>query len=229
LEYTGERIHLTSPPRTHEERTHFERYQWASSIVRGRVLDVACGTGYGSRLLARSAYLVAADLERRALMPLVGAASLSTVALNLPRLPFADRSFDYVVSFETIEHVDNDLALLLEYRRVVCTGGELLLSTPNRAVTSPDGPPANPFHIREYSIDALLHLIHQAGFEPSLFCQLQPLRGPVAAQARRIVARFGWCRPGATWDRIAHGSDAVHRFKSGGAEPMLLCVRCRPK
>ena len=103
-----------------------------------RVLDVASGTGLGSQLLhAYGAELVVgAESDPDALRHVRPAPSgLSFVRADAQALPFADASFDAVVSFETIEHLADARALLAECRRVLREEGLLYLSTPNRTVT----------------------------------------------------------------------------------------------
>ncbi len=72
------------------------------------------------------------------------------------RLPARDGAFDLYVSFETLEHVDDDRSLLREAKRVLAPGGVFLCSTPNRDFLSPgltlEDRPRNPYHVREYSI-----------------------------------------------------------------------------
>ena len=93
---------------------HLERYRWAAKLVAGkRVLDVACGTGYGTALLANAG---AAQVDGFDCSPEAVAFAKQTWALpNISfgvaitdRLPVADGSYDCYVSFETIEHVEDD-------------------------------------------------------------------------------------------------------------------------
>jgi SAM-dependent methyltransferase len=143
------------------QHEHTTRYEWAASLAQGRrVADAACGTGYGARrLLAGGAvqvdgFDVSADAiaEARRLHAAEGA---RFEVADVTRLPVPDLSYDLFISFETIEHVRDDLAMLHEVRRVLKPDGAFLCSTPNRTVTNPGipitGQPHNPFHVREYT------------------------------------------------------------------------------
>jgi SAM-dependent methyltransferase len=152
-------------PRTKEECEHYARYAWATTIVRGEVLDVACGTGYGARLLERRARVSGVDRDGGAIELARSRADGRFVVAELPPIPFADDAFDFVVCFETVEHIADDEGFVREIRRVLRPRGHLLISTPNRDVSSPDGMPINPWHVREYTLPALTALLRTAGFE----------------------------------------------------------------
>lgn len=141
---------------------HVARYRWAAEFAAGkRVLDLASGAGYGSALLRdrNARWVVSADRAeeafREAALPGSGAGELRGVVADASRLPFQDGSFDLYVSFETIEHVEDDRAVVSEARRVLAPGGTFLCSTPEREVISPgrtlSDRPDNPYHVREYS------------------------------------------------------------------------------
>jgi SAM-dependent methyltransferase len=135
---------------------HQARYRFALPYVGSRrVLDVACGSGYGLPILeSRAGAVVGVDIDgatlreaRASLLP----RTTSLVAASGCRLPFADGSFDVVTSFETLEHLESRRSFLEELRRVLRPGGLLILSTPNANVTEPvDGRPKNPHHFHEY-------------------------------------------------------------------------------
>lgn len=153
---------------------HLARYRWAAGMAEGRrVLDLACGSGYGSRLLraggARS--VVSADVSEEAFRDAArqdegGTTPLRGALADAAALPFRDRSFDLYVSFETIEHVAADADVVREARRVLASGGVFLCSTPEREVISPgrtlDDPPDNPYHEREYALGEFEALLRPA-------------------------------------------------------------------
>jgi SAM-dependent methyltransferase len=140
---------------------HTTRYEWAASLAAGRrVADAACGTGYGSRhLLAGGALQVDGfDVSPEAIAEarrLHGSPGINFDVADVTHLPTADCTYDLFVSFETIEHVHDDLAMVREVKRVLKPDGTFLCSTPNRTVTNPGIPitrrPFNPFHVREYT------------------------------------------------------------------------------
>lgn len=140
-------------PRTEGDKLvsaeHLARYWWASMLVEGReVLDAACGTGYGTRMLAAAgaASCVGVDIAPEAVAAARdGDSSGRFVEGDLRELPFPDDSFDVAVSFETLEHMDGAPRAIDELRRVVRPGGLVVVSSPNRGVY----PPGNPFHVHE--------------------------------------------------------------------------------
>ncbi len=135
---------------------HRSRYHFASPYCRGKlVLDIACGTGFGSAILLRAGAraVLGLDMSAQALERARGATSGSYWArADGELLPLRDGSFGAVTSFETIEHLERPERVLGELRRVLQPEGVLVLSTPNALHTKPvDGRPANPFHVREFT------------------------------------------------------------------------------
>lgn len=115
------------------------RYAFASEFVRGkRVLDIACGNGVGTAILAgAAASVVGADTSRDAVeiaRSRFGRPNVSYLHLSGAALPFTDGEFDVVVCLETLEHVAqaDQPRFLSELRRVLKDGGTLVLSTPDR-------------------------------------------------------------------------------------------------
>jgi 2-polyprenyl-3-methyl-5-hydroxy-6-metoxy-1,4-benzoquinol methylase len=138
------------------EAEHIARYSWAASFCSGRrVLDAGCGTGYGSELInvAGASEVVAIDRSEAAL-DLARATVSEGVTCQLgdvAELSFADDSFDAVVCFEVIEHVDDPDRVLDEFARVLRPDGLLIVSSPNRDRYVP----GNPHHVRELVRDEM--------------------------------------------------------------------------
>ncbi len=144
---------------------HRARYSWAAGFVNGlRVLDAACGTGYGSVILreAGAGYVEGVDLSAdgiREAQRNCGRRDITFRQGSVLALDNPNDSFDVVISFETIEHVGDDAQYVREMRRVLRPGGIFLCSTPNRRVTNPGTSirekPYNPNHVREYGAGEL--------------------------------------------------------------------------
>ena len=132
---------------------HLHRYYLAATMVEGAILDLGCGVGYGSRLLAKRARTVLGvdisiatiDLARTSF----GGARVRFVTADALALPIATGAMDWVVCFELIEHLREAEEVVAEIARVLAPDGQLLLSTPNRPVYSEARGYANPFHVRE--------------------------------------------------------------------------------
>ncbi len=133
---------------------HLHRYLLAREYCRGRrVLDIACGEGYGSALLAGvAARVIGADIapdaiahaRRRYQHP-----NLQFTVGDCVAIPLPDQSVDVVVSFETIEHHGQHEVMLREMKRVLSPGGTLIISSPDRREYSDLPGYRNPFHVRE--------------------------------------------------------------------------------
>jgi len=133
---------------------HRQRYEWASQYCKNQtVLDVACGVGYGSEILARAGAttVVGIDIAYNAFQQEERPRALFAGG-NVSRLPFANETFDVVVSFETIEHIPNSETLLVEISRVLKQDGLCICSSPNRDFIPASGErETNPFHVSEMS------------------------------------------------------------------------------
>ena len=144
---------------------HWHRYHFAAALVAGKeVLDVACGAGYGSALLAQKCRRVtgidiSADAIAHAKVRYGAVASLEFRQGDCAALPFPDASFDAVVSFETIEHIEAPERFLDEIGRVLRPEGLLILSSPNRPEYSERRGFTNPYHVRELDRTELAALL----------------------------------------------------------------------
>lgn len=154
LPFTGERY---TPECALEIATeHWHRYAFARALAPGRrVLDAACGEGYGSALLARAGADVLGldigeDAVAHARARYDGIAGLRFEQADATALDaYPDASFDLVVSFETLEHVHAQERLLDGFARLLAPGGLLLVSTPDRHTYTDLTGEVNPHHVRE--------------------------------------------------------------------------------
>ncbi|MEO8485582.1 MAG: methyltransferase domain-containing protein [Betaproteobacteria bacterium] len=146
---------------------HVHRYAFARRFAAGkRVLDAACGEGYGSALLATVAKEVTGvDIDAatvaHARTTYAAHRNLAFVEGSAAELPLPDASVDVVVSFETIEHLEasDQPRMLAEFSRVLTRDGVLVLSAPNRPEYSESRGYVNPFHRHEHDRAELERLV----------------------------------------------------------------------
>lgn len=150
---------------------HLARYDFAARQMAAgaRVLDVACGVGYGSHMLAtRSdcASVTGMDLSPEAVAygrQFYAHPKITFLEGDCTRTGLDAGAIDVVVSFETIEHIPDAEAFLREGRRVLKPGGRLIGSTPNQELL-PFKPESFPFHVRHYLPSELTALLGGCGF-----------------------------------------------------------------
>jgi ubiquinone biosynthesis O-methyltransferase len=158
-EFTGERV-IPGQVDVDLLNEHMARYTFAARLARGkRVLDAGCGAGYGSAELARTAErVVGVDVAVDAVeyaREHYGADNVSFETASCESLPHGDASFDLVVAFEVIEHLENWKGFLREAHRVLAPNGQLVVSTPNKLyyTESRGADGANPFHVHEFEFE----------------------------------------------------------------------------
>ncbi|HEV2773118.1 MAG TPA: methyltransferase domain-containing protein [Thermoleophilaceae bacterium] len=165
IEWTGERcVPWTDDLQVIYE--HLHRYHFAAELrPGGEVLDVGSGEGYGSAILAQSARTVVgvdvdpASIEHsRQTHSQENLRFVQASALELEE-HFPERSFDLVVCFELIEHVDEQQQVVATMARVLREDGLLLISTPDRGPYNESRAEANPYHLRELDREELEALL----------------------------------------------------------------------
>jgi SAM-dependent methyltransferase len=194
LPLTGERTLPDVPEENYWYRRHLVVYEWIAERVTGkRVVDMACGEGYGSDLLAGSAAtVVGVDANPEAHEH----ARLRYVRPNLRFDRALVESFaepcDAVVFLQTIEHVQDAPAILDHFRSMLAAGGIAYISTPNLLTLAPPGAEKsdNPWHVHEYTADEFGSLCrdHFAGVELLGLFHARRLR------AHELAVRYGWDR-----------------------------------
>ena len=172
MEFTGERfIECEETAGQLIEREHWQRYMVAAKLVEpgAAVLDIACGSGYGTAYLSRFAgHVYGVDISSDAVAYAegrYGRPNLRFLQGDVSQIPLDSGSVDLVVSFETIEHVEeaSQHAFLAEAKRVLRPGGRLIVSCPNQPVAS-DLPnelwgAVNPYHKKEYTEEGFRTLL----------------------------------------------------------------------
>jgi ubiquinone/menaquinone biosynthesis C-methylase UbiE len=164
LEWTGERfLPWIEGAQIHYE--HLHRYAFASQFVKGkRVIDLACGEGYGTYMLASEAeYVAGVEIDK----PTVQHARSRYIKDNLEFIEGSilavpiegEMKFDVVVCFEAIEHIAEHDKLLSEVKRLLTDDGLFIASTPNKAVYTDAPNFHNPFHIKELQFDEFQGLL----------------------------------------------------------------------
>jgi ubiquinone/menaquinone biosynthesis C-methylase UbiE len=152
LEFTGERF---TPECVREIwYEHLHRYAFAKNLVANKkVLDAACGEGYGSDLLAKYAKQVTGlDIDKTSIAHAndrYKKDNLNFIQGSCSQLSFDDNTFDCVVSFETLEHLSEQQEMLAEINRVLKDDGLLFISTPDKKHYSDVTGFNNEFHVKE--------------------------------------------------------------------------------
>lgn len=181
---------------------HMLRYFMAANHVRpgDRVLDAACGLGYGSRILS----------ERTLCESVLGVDS-STFAIEYASVHYSEGvkvrfslgtlpeffktlepgSFDFIASFETLEHLENPLEFLSQCQRILSPGGRIMLSVPNDW-TEEDGKDPNPYHFQVYDWDKFLKQVSGFFLVEKAFCQT----------ADRLKRKGSWINHGRQWREV---------------------------
>ena len=218
LEFTGERF--IPGERGPIWIEHWHRYHFAAPWARGkRVLDIACGEGYGTALLAREAReAIGVDISEAAVAhasgTYAGVANLRYLRGSATAIPLPDASIDFAVSFETIEHLEGHEAFLAELARVLTPEGVLLLSSPDKAEYSDRRGYANEVHVRELYREELAALLasrfpHTAWFaqKPTFYSVIapatQPNSGVLAEVGEDDPSRTGTTLPAPLYHLVA--------------------------
>ena len=230
LEFTGERFTTLVDGET--RHAHFHRYFFALQFCRGKdVLDIASGEGYGAALLSAVASRVigvdnSAEAIRHAnvnycdrhIFFKLGAAE---------KLPLPDDSVDVVVSFETLEHLEDQEKFLSEIKRVLRPDGLLVMSSPDTSVYSGEKAIRNPYHVKELSRTEFLDLVRRYFRQTAFFCQ-DSLMGSVITpdpEEKRAVEHEGFTRLYETCFEVSPGLPSATYLLCVASDGVLPGVR----
>ena len=198
LALTGERTLPDVPEENYWYRRHLVVYEWIAARVGGRrVVDLACGEGYGSKVLSRTAVsVVGVDANPEAFEH--ARLKYTSGSLTFERdmierwTPSPPTDVDCVVFLQTIEHVQDPDAVLEHIRELVGPRGVAYVSTPNLLTLAPEGAEksSNPWHIKEYRHEEFRALCerHFGDVEVYGLFHARKLR------VHEIALRLGWDR-----------------------------------
>ncbi len=169
MKSTGERL-IPREFDCKEDYIQFLRHKFAYIYVRDllaatdRVIEIGFGEGYGTSILAeKCADVVGVDVEEKAVAHAdtrYGGPNCSFRCYDGRHIPFPDGAYDAAISFQVIEHIEDDDRFVSEIARVIKTGGKAYLTTPNKTYRlKPGRKPWNRYHIREYYPDELAALL----------------------------------------------------------------------
>ncbi len=130
-------------------------YHYAADLVSGKVLEIGTGSGYGIEVIAPKTETFTTIDKHNPASELLEVDNVEFISAKVPPLPFEDESFDYVISFQVIEHIKRDKAFVEEVSRVLKKGGKFIVSTPNKPMSIT----RNPWHVREYSKEEFTTLL----------------------------------------------------------------------
>ena len=154
LALTGERTLPDVPEENYWYRRHLVVYEWiAAQLAGARVIDMACGEGYGTDVLAGSAAAaVGVDANPEAHEHARLRYRRANLRFERDLVDRFSEPADAVVFLQTIEHLEDPGAALAHFRSLVGERGRVYVSTPNVLTLAPDGASrsGNPWHVHEY-------------------------------------------------------------------------------
>jgi SAM-dependent methyltransferase len=196
LALTGERTLPDVPEENYWFRRHLAVYDWIADRCSGqRVVDMACGEGYGSALLAeRAAQVIGVDANPEAHEH--ARRKYVREGLTFARAlveQFEDGApWDAIVFLQTVEHIAEPRPLLERFASLLAPGGVAYLSTPNRLTLAPRGAARsdNPWHVREYTAEEFRDLLTPSFDSVELFGLFHARK----LRVHELALRLGWDR-----------------------------------
>jgi SAM-dependent methyltransferase len=192
LELTGERTLPDVPAENYWFRRHLAVYEWIAERCAGmEVVDLACGEGYGTDVLARrAARVTGVDANPEAFEHARLKYTRAGVRFVRDMVETFSEPCNAVVFLQTIEHVQDPKAVLDHLRSMLRPGGTAYVSTPNVLTLAPPGEErsGNPWHVREYRADEYRELC-ESSFES---VELLGLFHARKLRAHELAIRAGW-------------------------------------
>ncbi|MGG0718255.1 class I SAM-dependent methyltransferase [Robertmurraya massiliosenegalensis] len=189
MKYTGERvIPELMKPMNGLLLEHLARYHFAIHYAKGRVLDFACGSGFGSNVIAGAKKkeiekIIAVDIDRETITYAKGKYYHPLVSFQVencvdPILPEKMGQFDLIVSFETLEHVDKEDIFMQNIYQMLKPGGTLVISTPfGQGRGKPTSEPYHEHQLTEQEFQELFTLYEEVEFYYQKGVLIEPVPG----------------------------------------------------
>jgi SAM-dependent methyltransferase len=207
LELTGERTLPDVPEENYWYRRHLAVYRWIAERCEGlRVVDMACGEGYGAAVIAeRAREVIGVDANPDAHEHARRKYTRPGLSFERALVEQFDRGapFDAIVFLQTVEHVEQPQPLLERFASLLAPAGRLYVSTPNRLTLAPPGASRsdNPWHVREYTVQEFRALLEPCFAEVELLGLFH---------ARKLAVHAAAIRAG--WDRLHPALGLTGRF-----------------
>jgi ubiquinone/menaquinone biosynthesis C-methylase UbiE len=233
LQFTGERVvEGKTPDRIWVD--HVARYEFAANYVKGKtVLDIACGTGYGSKILIEknAEKVFGIDLSKESIdfaAENYTGDGLKFMVGDIYEIDFPDNYFDIIVSFETIEHVNDNQKAFSELSRVLNPEGKLIISSPNRKLTSPgrsiNDLPNNAFHEIEYTPKEFALILSKYFYINGLYGQRAIKKIFLIPFVEKILRRYQ-----SRLFSLESGSSAVEKIRGFNEYRYISAICAKPK
>ncbi|HYI99193.1 MAG TPA: methyltransferase domain-containing protein [Thermoleophilaceae bacterium] len=192
LALTGERTLPDVPEENYWYRRHQAVYEWVAERCQGLdVVDMACGEGYGTDLLARrAAHVTGVDANPEAFEHARARYSRPGVGFARDLVDSYAEPCDAVVFLQTIEHVEDDEGVLRHFKAMLRAGGVAYVSTPNVLTLAPAGAEKsdNPWHLREYRPEQFRALCEKVFDRVELLGVFHARK----LRAHELALRLGW-------------------------------------
>jgi len=192
LRLTGERTLPDVPEENYWYRRHLAVYEWIGArTIGGRVVDMACGEGYGSEVLSRSASaVVGVDANPEAHEHARLRYQRQNLRFERDLVESFSEPCDAVVFLQTIEHVQDPDAILEHFKDMLEPGGVAYVSTPNLLTLAPPGADKsdNPWHVKEYRAGEFRELCERHFGRVELFGLFHARK----LRAHELALKGGW-------------------------------------
>lgn len=228
MDFTGERF--IPGLNGNIEIEHLHRYYQALEIVHKKtVVDIACGEGYGSSLLADAAdKVIGIDIDKSVIEHASSTYqknNLEYITGSCAAIPLPDKSIDIVISFETIEHHDQHEKMLSEIRRILKPDGVLLISSPDKYEYSDRYNYQNPYHVKELYENDFKNLLNNTFkkttyygqkifYGSGIFSENKKTQNLFLGKKNNAISKTTGIRSPLYWIALASDSDLPH-FPSG--------------